>query len=246
MHLQEIILCSTAPTAQTTGPGTISVHDIQTGTLLASYKQTSATTHCTAVAPSRDGQGGFMLAAQADKSILNVYNFQKDQLALKIVLPEKLSCIAVDARGVYCAAGTAQGRIASGIMYAAWDAHYRKVTVLRFTQDGEALLSGSEDSGVNVCLLDDTRQNDLPAPYCTLGDHTLPVNDIICGFGAFPNCRVLTASLDHSVKMWDLAPSSLLTTFQFPRPISLLAWDPTERVFFCRIRGWGDTSGEPL
>ena len=35
-------------------------------------------------------------------------------------------------------------------MYAAWDAHYRQVTILRFTQDGGALLSGSEDSGVNV------------------------------------------------------------------------------------------------
>lgn len=68
-----------------------------------------------------------MLAAQQEKSILNVYNFQKvgsrpryfnrahsfaqDQLALKIVLPEKLSCIAVDPHGDYCAGGTSQGRI---------------------------------------------------------------------------------------------------------------------------------------
>lgn len=52
-----------------------------------------------------------MLAAQPDKSILNVYNFQKDQLALKIVLPEKLSAIAVDPRGEFCAGGTVQGRI---------------------------------------------------------------------------------------------------------------------------------------
>ena len=35
-------------------------------------------------------------------------------------------------------------------MYNSWEAHYRKVTVLRFTPDGEALLSGSEDSGVAV------------------------------------------------------------------------------------------------
>lgn len=35
-------------------------------------------------------------------------------------------------------------------MYNAWDAHYRKINVLRFTQDGEALVSGSEDSGVSV------------------------------------------------------------------------------------------------
>ncbi len=35
-------------------------------------------------------------------------------------------------------------------MYNSWDAHYRQVTVLRFTHDGAALLSGSEDSGVSV------------------------------------------------------------------------------------------------
>jgi hypothetical protein len=35
----------------------------------------------------------------------------KDQVSLKVVLPERLSCIAVDRRGQFCAAGTAQGRI---------------------------------------------------------------------------------------------------------------------------------------
>jgi len=35
-------------------------------------------------------------------------------------------------------------------MYNSWDAHYRQVTVLRFTPDGEALLSGSDDSGIAV------------------------------------------------------------------------------------------------
>lgn len=70
-----------------------------------------------------------MLAAQPEKSIMNVYNFQKvclnasalgaklnvlrfqDQLAMKIVLPEKLMCVAVDPHGMYCAGGTAQGRV---------------------------------------------------------------------------------------------------------------------------------------
>ena len=50
-------------------------------------------------------------------------------------------------------------------------------------------------------LVDDDLQNELPAPYCTLGDHTLPIRDIAVGVGAFPKCRVLTASLDHSVKV---------------------------------------------
>jgi pre-rRNA-processing protein IPI3 len=238
MHLQEIILCSTS---STTGPGSISVHDILTSSLLLSFKHTNAATHCTASVATSNGQGGFILAAQLDKSILNVYNFQKDQLAMKIVVPEKLSCIAVDRSGDFCAGGTAQGRIyfweiASGILYNSWDAHYRQVTVLRFTPDGAFLLSGSEDSAVSVWsvsrLLDDDIQSDLPVPHCTLSDHTLPVTDIIIGVGPFPTCRVLTSSVDHTVKMWDLSSRSLLTTFQFPKPIGCLAWDITERLFF--------------
>ena len=35
-------------------------------------------------------------------------------------------------------------------MYNSWEAHYRQVTVLRFTPDGEGLLSGSDDSGITV------------------------------------------------------------------------------------------------
>ncbi|CAL1714772.1 unnamed protein product [Somion occarium] len=241
MHLQEIVLCSTAPTSAASGPGAIVLHDIQTGSTFASFKQTSARTNSTAVVPTRDGQGGFILSAQPEKSIMNVYNFQKDQLSLKIVLPEKLSCVTVDSKGDYCAGGTAQGRIyiweiASGIMYHAWDAHYRQVNVLRFTHDSAALVSGSEDSAVSVwsisSLLDDGSQNDLPSPFCTLTDHTLPVTDILCGIGLFPTCRILTASVDHSVKLWDLSSHTLLTTFQFPHPIKVLAWDVTERLFF--------------
>ncbi|OSD03072.1 WD40 repeat-like protein [Trametes coccinea BRFM310] len=236
MHLNESVLCATAPAASGSGPGTLALHDIQTGTSLASWKQSSAALHCTAIVQSRDGQGGFMLAAQQDKSILNVYSFQKDQLALKIVLPEKLTAIAVDPKGKYCAGATAQGRIASGIMYNSWDAHYRQINVLRFTQDAAALLAGSEDSGVSVWLttrlVDETLQNELPTPYCSFTDHTLPVTDILCGVGPFPSCRILTSSVDHTVKLWDPASKTLLTTFYFPRPITCITWDPTERLFF--------------
>ncbi|KAJ8515714.1 hypothetical protein ONZ45_g6887 [Pleurotus djamor] len=69
-------------------------------------------------------------------------------------------------------------------------------------------------------------------PACTFSDHTLPITDISCGVGRYPTCRVLTSSLDHSVKLWDVASKSLLTTFLFPQAISCLAWDLTERMFF--------------
>ncbi len=75
MHLHETIFCATASASN--GPGTVAIHDIQTGTPLASFKQTNAGAHCTAFVESGDSQGGFVLAAQPDKSLLNVYNFQK-------------------------------------------------------------------------------------------------------------------------------------------------------------------------
>ncbi|KAH8832482.1 WD40-repeat-containing domain protein [Flagelloscypha sp. PMI_526] len=236
MHFTETIL--------TSGSGSLTFHDIQTGVPLTSFKGSNASIHCTTHLESTSSQGGLLLSAQQDKGVLNVWNYQKDQIALKIVLPEKLTCLSMDSRGQFCAGGTAQGRIylwetASGILFNTWDAHYRAVTVLRFTGDGNALISGSDDSGVSVwsvaSLIDVEEQNTLPIPLSTLSDHTLPITDIVCGLGLYPNCRLLTSSIDCSVKLWDLsAPptSALLTTFQFPSPISSLAFDAAERFFF--------------
>ena len=77
MNSQETVLCSSGASSSSQGLGAITVHDFQTGTLLASFKQTCADVHSTAVIPTRNGEGGFMLAAQPDKSILNAYYFQK-------------------------------------------------------------------------------------------------------------------------------------------------------------------------
>ncbi|KIJ62015.1 hypothetical protein HYDPIDRAFT_183001 [Hydnomerulius pinastri MD-312] len=243
MVLQETILCATAPQASvpSSSSGAFVLHDLQTGTALASFKQTSSAPHCSAFVETKNGLGGVMFAAQMDKSVLNVYNYQKDQIALKIVLPEKLTCLALDQTASYCAGGTSQGRIylwevASGILYNSWDAHYRQVNVLKFTYDGGVLISASEDSGVSVWsvakLVNDDLQNDLPLPQFSLSDHTLPVTDIVVGLGPFPKCRILTSSVDHTVKLWDLSSQSLITTFHFPKPISRIVWDITERLFF--------------
>ena len=77
MLLHESILCATAPSSSGFGPGAISLHDILTGSSLTSFKQTNASQHCTCFTESRDGNGGFMLAAQPDKAIIHAYNFQK-------------------------------------------------------------------------------------------------------------------------------------------------------------------------
>ena len=77
MKLQETVLCATSPSSSSAGSGVIAIHDIQTGATLASFKQNNAGSHCVAVFESGNLQGGFILASQPDKSILNVYDFQK-------------------------------------------------------------------------------------------------------------------------------------------------------------------------
>ncbi|KDQ18934.1 hypothetical protein BOTBODRAFT_63086 [Botryobasidium botryosum FD-172 SS1] len=242
MSLHEVVLCASGESESGNGAhgaGCITLHDIVTGSPLASFKQSSPGVHCTAAVETRGALGGLLLAAQPDKPILNVYSFQKDQLHLRVILPEKLSCVALDHQGTYCAGGTHAGRIylweiASGILFNSVEAHYRRINVLRFTRDGVSLISASEDSGVSVWsisrLLDIDTQHEAPTPICTFTDHTLPVTDVICG--SLSSTRILTASMDNSCKLWDLTTRMLLTTFLFPHPITVLALDPSERVFF--------------
>lgn len=76
MLLQEVVLCATAPSTST-GSGLIALHDIQTGTSLASFKQTTAGAHCVSHLETKNGLGGIIMTAQSDKAILNVFSFQK-------------------------------------------------------------------------------------------------------------------------------------------------------------------------
>ncbi|KZT59866.1 WD40 repeat-like protein [Calocera cornea HHB12733] len=237
---QEILLCALGPSAPG-GSGGIFLHDLQTGTQLASFKQTAASQHCTGVVPSSEGQGGVLLAAQPDKALCNVYSFQKDQVQQRIALPEKLSCLAIDPQARFCAGGTSQGRlyfweVASGILFASFEAHYRAVTCCKFSDDGKALATASEDSGISVwlvsSLLDEENQQSLPAAWWMPTDHTLAVTDLKFGMGAFPACRLFSVSLDMTCKVWDLTTKTLITTFIFPAPLSLLALERTERTLF--------------
>ncbi|KAG8898949.1 Pre-rRNA-processing protein ipi3 [Tulasnella sp. 403] len=259
MKVREVVLCSTSPSSASLGSGNVHLYDIQTGLQLATFRQTSAAPNSTAVIESKGNEGGLIICAQSDKAILNVYSFQREQLHLRIVLPEKLACITTDTEGKYCAGGTHTGRIylwevspcvsdamkkqpiptskiSSGLLFNSFDAHYRSVTVLRFTRDSAALVSGSEDTRVSVWtmsrLLDNELQREVPTSYCNLTDHTLGVTDIACGVGNFPLCRVVTSGMDNSCKIWDLSTKSLLSTFLFPEPISILTVDPAERSIF--------------
>ncbi|GAB1518168.1 Pre-rRNA-processing protein ipi3 [Rhizoctonia solani] len=187
MRLQETLLCALGPLSGS-GAGHLALHDLKTGTTLATYKQNTSAVHNVSVVESQNGQGGYIISAQTDKPILNVYHFQK---------------------------------VASGVMLNSWEAHFRRIQVLKFTTDDAAIVSASDDSGVSVwsvaSLVDNQLQHELPVPYCNLSDHTLPVLDV-----------------DHSVKIWNPSTPShpLIGTFTFPYAMQMAAMDRAQRVIF--------------
>lgn len=79
-QLQEVVVVSAGPSGLGQGAGTIALYDIHTGTSLFTLKQSLAGPKCSLATQTRDGQGGLVLAAQLDKAILNVYNYQKVRL----------------------------------------------------------------------------------------------------------------------------------------------------------------------
>ena len=197
---------------------TIHVWDIRSGSSLFSFKQSmSPKGGLTMVAkPGASFQVGSIVTAQTDRAILNVYQWQRDQVLHKMTTAEKMVSVASSHGGQYMAAATAGGKvylwhISTGHLMRVFEAHYRRITCLAFSNDDATLLTASEDAAVNVWLLahlinpvsaegyeDITAR---PAPLYSWSDHTLPVSDIHIGHGSLSGARVCTASLDHTVKV---------------------------------------------
>ncbi|BGP43334.1 Pre-rRNA-processing protein ipi3 [Rhodotorula kratochvilovae] len=261
--LSELVLSSTAAASPLP---TLALHNPVTGALVYSFRAPVAAAGITttggrsakdqedrpsldnrrtlAVVEGANGAGGFVagLGGKDGRAALNVWNFTRETTQHRLIPPVRLSTMTVSRDGLYMAGGTPDGRIflwemSSGNLLVTVDAHYRSVSALEFSDDGAALVSGSEDAGVGVWsigrLLAATPMNP-PAPFATLSDHTLAITDVRVGLGTFPHCRVMTASMDSTVKIWDLStsPASLLSTFSFPHPVSHIAWDTLERFFF--------------
>ncbi|KAL7415935.1 WD40-repeat-containing domain protein [Mrakia frigida] len=239
--LSEVILTSSSSSA--TASGSTTLHDFTTSLQLSTLKPSSPGPNSTAYIQTQYGQGGICATVMEGKPLMNVWAWQKEQLHQKIPLPEKLTCFTISPTSTYCAGGTQTGHIylwelSSGLLFNSFDAHYRRINILKFTSDGLGLISGSDDSGVSVwsvaSLVSNDLQKEIPTALCNLSDHTLPITDIQIGLGSFPNeCRVLTSSVDHTVKLWQLtSPATLLSTYHLPAPPTSLAFDPMERAFW--------------
>jgi WD40 repeat protein len=152
-----------------------------------------------------------------------------------------LTALALSPDASILATGAASGRcyiwsLASGALLASWDAHFRAVTRLAFTDDGETILSAGADASVLAFDVADLVDADRPPgnavrPRASLKGHALPVSALCVGFGG-ASARVVTAAADRTARMWHLASASCIGTVSLSAPASDVAFTPDESLAF--------------
>ncbi|OXH30883.1 pre-rRNA-processing protein IPI3 [Cryptococcus neoformans] len=248
MAPQELVL--SAPSSASTAA--IHLHDLLTSSSVHAFKPCTTAPYSLAHVPTYNDQGGAVFAVQEDKALLHVWAWQKDQMHLKLHLPEKMTCFTVSPNGYWAAAGSHNGHIylwelSSGLLVSSHTGHYRALTSLTFTPDSRLLISTSLDSSTHIYLVSQLIDPEDPTkagkPYGTLKDHNLAVRCIGLGrVAGSQGGRLWTASDDGTVKMWSLHPPfDLLCTFVLPPTCTptTLAVDPSERFFYV-----GTTQGD--
>ncbi|KAL4000157.1 signal transducer and activator of transcription 3 [Sarotherodon galilaeus] len=184
--------------------------------------------------------GEYLLSAQLGKNFINVWELQrKDQLQQKIVCPGVVTCLSASPNGLFLAAGVAEAiylwEVCTGKLLSVLSRHYQDVTCLKFTDDSSHFVSGGKDNLALVWSLSSVVQLDVnhaPEPRHIMSRHSLPITDLHCGLmGA--QARVATASLDQTVKVWELSSGELLLSILFDVEIMSVTFDPAEYFVFC-------------
>ncbi|XP_068176500.1 WD repeat-containing protein 18 isoform X3 [Antennarius striatus] len=211
------------------------VFDLHSGSSLLSYRGGNSSTRTLTVLG-----GQYLLSAQLGKNFINVWEIQrKDQLQQKIVCPGVVTCLAASPSGLFLAAAVAEAiylwEVSTGKLLCVLSRHYQDVTCLQFTDDGSHFVSGGKDNLAQVWSLSSVIQVDsshAPEPRHVLSRHSLPITDLHCGLmGA--QARVATASLDQTVKVWELSSGELLLSVLFDVEVMSVTMDPCEYFLFC-------------
>ena len=174
-----------------------------------------------------------------------------------------MSCLATVGGGSAApllVGGTVAGTVVvwdtlSGALIASWEAHIKKVTAVALSPDGALLATASEDATVAVWSLpavaaamqDAVSARRPPAPLRMWSLHSLSVTGVaFCGGGGGSGvggcsggrARVVSTSLDHTARVWDVATGACLATYTLPSFLTCVACDPCGRF---AVVGSGDS-----
>ena len=214
----------------------IEAYDIHTRTAIHNFRSAPGVwAHGLTFMPEQ----GAVFSVLRDKSLLQIHRWGKEHGAQKMVLPEKICTFQVSR--TWCAGGTSNGKlyiweVASGDLVAALEVHYQEITCIEFCMDEGVVITGGADGRIAVVILADclTQANNYAAPFTPdiLDEHKLGITALCCGIGSSRVARLFSASMDETVKVWDIGLRACLLTIRFSAPLTSLTVDSAERAVF--------------
>lgn len=184
-----------------------------------------------------------VVVAQCDKSNLLIVNWKTGQVKTRSQLLENVKPICISNDREYLAAGAASGKIyiwqvSTGELVRMFEAHYNGVTSLAFTDDDTFLVSGGDDGILNVWVLGELLEAGIEdatgrlSPFVEFSNHSLPITSVVCGLNSSGGGKIISSSLDRTVKMFSLASKTLISSFNFPSAVTCVTMDSAE-TFIC-------------
>ncbi|KAI4339839.1 hypothetical protein MLD38_024736 [Melastoma candidum] len=232
--------------ASSLGDGGISAWELSTGSeQLPRHKDCSSPPHGLASVGGRFLASSQSRDPSATSGSVFYWSWEKPQVEVKCFPAEPIGPLIANPEGTFIVGGGVSGEIylwevPTGKLLRKWNAHYRVVTCLVFSDDGSLLISGSEDGSVRVwslyMIFDDLRRQEAKHLYVhNFTGHNLRVTDVICGYGG-SNSIIISASEDRTCKVWSLSKGILLRSVLFPSVINAISLDPGELVFYAGSR----------
>ncbi|KAL0017412.1 hypothetical protein SO802_004481 [Lithocarpus litseifolius] len=225
--------------------GGIGCWDIHTGAEQLRYKTCVSPPHGLACVGQRFLASSQLRDPSANSGCVLYWSWSKPQVEVKSFPSEPIQPVAANREGTYIVGGGVSGdiylwEVATGRQLRKWNAHYRAVTCVVFSDDDSLLISGSEDGSVKVwslfMIFDDLRRQRSDHLYeHNFSEHTLRVTDIVVGYGG-SNAIIVSASVDRTCKVWSLSKGKLLRNIVFPSIIDAIVLDPGEHVFYAGSR----------
>ncbi|KAL8657847.1 MAG: hypothetical protein Q9226_001508 [Calogaya cf. arnoldii] len=224
----------------------IHLHDLQPiPSLKTSFKKSTTQPNCLAVSATH------IFAAQADKSVVHVYNRERGNQEAVVPFQEKITCLAH--AGQYHGAGTLVlgtkgGRLilwelATGRQISTSQSHLQAVTCLAVDPTFNFILSASSDSNLQLWSLSSLLSFSQPSPndpsqplpfspIRTMTNHRAAINAVL--FSHIPGLTsfAISAANDQTCIVWDYLNGIVLQTFLLSDNPMSLALDPADRAAY--------------